>query len=209
MVESMISDQVARWRRRRTAPVILELDLTDGLLEERPADPLSAALLARRRLLLADVLDGLRRACGDGRVRALVSAINLTLLAVPIFVLGLLLLLVFGFRLGVAPVTGGAGPAQIVLPALTLGLIGAPWYAQIVADLWTDYQRLGYAAAHNDSLSSTIPSRCLGRSSVLIPSKTILSASQNTLIPNSKRDNSAISPVYAHQRGVLQEGDLS
>jgi peptide/nickel transport system permease protein len=69
-----------------------------------------------------------------GRVRSLVSAINLILLAVPIFVLGLLLLLVFGFRLGVAPVTGGAGPAQLVLPALTLGLIGAPWYAQIVAD---------------------------------------------------------------------------
>jgi peptide/nickel transport system permease protein len=73
-----------------------------------------------------------------GRVRALVSAINLTLLAVPIFVLGLLLLLVFGFRLGVAPVTGGAGPAQLVLPALTLGLIGAPWYAQIVADQMQD-----------------------------------------------------------------------
>ncbi len=73
-----------------------------------------------------------------GRVKALVSAVNLTLLAIPIFVLGLLLLLVFGFRLGIAPVTGGTGPAQIVLPALTLGLIGAPWYAQIVADQMQD-----------------------------------------------------------------------
>jgi ABC-type dipeptide/oligopeptide/nickel transport system permease component len=73
-----------------------------------------------------------------GRVRALVGAINLLLLAVPIFVLGLLLLLLFGFRLGAAPVTGGAGPAQLVLPALTLGLIGAPWYAQIVADQMQD-----------------------------------------------------------------------
>lgn len=73
-----------------------------------------------------------------GRVRALVSAVNLTLLAIPIFVLGLLLLLVFGFQLAVAPVTGGAGPAQLVLPALTLGLIGAPWYAQIVADQMQD-----------------------------------------------------------------------
>jgi peptide/nickel transport system permease protein len=68
------------------------------------------------------------------RVRALVSAVNLTLLAVPIFVLGLLLLLVFGYQFQLAPVTGGAGFAQLVLPALTLGLIGAPWYAQIVAD---------------------------------------------------------------------------
>jgi len=73
-----------------------------------------------------------------GWARALVGAVNLTLLAIPIFVLGLLLLLVFGFRFGIAPVTGGAGPAQLVLPALTLGLIGAPWYAQIVADQMQD-----------------------------------------------------------------------
>jgi ABC-type dipeptide/oligopeptide/nickel transport system permease component len=68
------------------------------------------------------------------RVRALISSVNLTLLAIPVFVLGLLLLLVFGYQLHLAPVTGGADPAHIVLPALTLGLIGAPWYAQIVAD---------------------------------------------------------------------------
>src|SRR6266496_4130874 len=60
MVESRISDQVAKFRQRRTAPLILELDLTEGIIEERPADPLSAVVLARRRLLLADVLDGLR-----------------------------------------------------------------------------------------------------------------------------------------------------
>jgi ABC-type dipeptide/oligopeptide/nickel transport system permease component len=68
------------------------------------------------------------------RVRGLISSVNLTLLAIPVFVLGLLLLLVFGYQLHLAPVTGGADPAHIVLPALTLGLIGAPWYAQIVAD---------------------------------------------------------------------------
>jgi ABC-type dipeptide/oligopeptide/nickel transport system permease component len=91
-----------------------------------------------------------------GRVRALVSAINLTLLAVPIFVLGLLLLLLFGFRLGIAPVTGGTGPAQLVLPALTLGLIGAPWYAQIVADqmqesLASSYVRTAVSKGLSDS----------------------------------------------------------
>ncbi len=72
------------------------------------------------------------------RVRAAVSAVNLTLLALPQFVVGLVLLLIFGFRLHMAPVTGGAGPAEIVLPALTLGLAGAPWYAQIVADQMAD-----------------------------------------------------------------------
>jgi ABC-type dipeptide/oligopeptide/nickel transport system permease component len=72
------------------------------------------------------------------RVRAVVAAVNLTLLSLPQFVVGLLLLLIFGFRLHLAPVTGGAGPAEIVLPALTLGLVGAPWYAQIVADQMAD-----------------------------------------------------------------------
>ncbi len=72
------------------------------------------------------------------KVRAVVGAVNLTLLALPQFVVGLLLLLVFGFKLHMAPVTGGAGPAEIVLPALTLGLVGAPWYAQIVADQMAD-----------------------------------------------------------------------
>src|SRR6266536_3343329 len=76
MVESRISDQVAKFRQRRTAPLILELDLTEGIIEERPADPLSAVVLARRRLLLADVLDGLRRARGDQRVRALVAKVG-------------------------------------------------------------------------------------------------------------------------------------
>ncbi|HEY1643406.1 MAG TPA: ABC transporter permease [Streptosporangiaceae bacterium] len=72
------------------------------------------------------------------RVRVAVSAVNLVLLAIPQFVVGLVLLLVFGFQLHAAPVTGGAGAAQIVLPALTLGLVGAPWYAQIVADQMQD-----------------------------------------------------------------------
>jgi len=72
------------------------------------------------------------------RVRAAVGAVNLTLLALPQFVVGLLLLLLFGFKLHMAPVTGGAGLPEIVLPALTLGLVGAPWYAQIVADQMAD-----------------------------------------------------------------------
>ncbi len=71
----MIADQVARMRQRRTAPLILELDLSDGLGEERPADPVSA-MLARRRLVLADVLDGLRRARNDQRVKALIAKVD-------------------------------------------------------------------------------------------------------------------------------------
>lgn len=65
-------------RDRRNAPLILELDLTDGLIESVPADPLST-LLSMRRVQLRDVLEGLRRARGDARVRALVVKISGTL----------------------------------------------------------------------------------------------------------------------------------
>jgi protease-4 len=62
-------------RERRTAPLILELDLTDGLVESAPSDPLTA-LMSIRRNHLRDVLDGLRRARGDARVRALVVKVS-------------------------------------------------------------------------------------------------------------------------------------
>ena len=62
-------------RERRTAPLILELDLTDGLVETAPADPISA-ILSMRRTNLRDVLDGLRRARSDSRVRALVVKVS-------------------------------------------------------------------------------------------------------------------------------------
>jgi protease IV len=75
MAESMIADQLAKLHQRRTAPVILELDLSEGLGEERPADPVSA-LLSHRRMILADVLDGLRRARNDRRVKALIVKVG-------------------------------------------------------------------------------------------------------------------------------------
>ena len=62
-------------RDRRTAPLILELDLTEGIMETAPADPISA-IMSMRRTSLRDVLDGLRRARSDSRVRALVVKVT-------------------------------------------------------------------------------------------------------------------------------------
>jgi protease IV len=75
MPQMMIADQLARWRRQRTAPLILELDLTEGIAEEPPGDPVSA-VLTMRRTRLADLLAGLRRARSDQRVRALVVKVG-------------------------------------------------------------------------------------------------------------------------------------
>jgi len=62
-------------RQRTTGPLILELDLTEGLAESHPTEPI-AALLALRRTRLLEVLDGLKRASRDPRVRALVAKVG-------------------------------------------------------------------------------------------------------------------------------------
>jgi protease IV len=75
MADAKLAASLVRMRRRRTGPLILELDLTDGIAEGAPADPLSA-LLAMRRTRLQDLLDGLRRAAADDRVRVLVVKVG-------------------------------------------------------------------------------------------------------------------------------------
>jgi protease-4 len=70
-----LTEQVSRLRQRQTAPLILELDLTDGLPEGPVTDPLSA-VMARRKVRLEDVIEGLRRARQDDRVRALVVKVG-------------------------------------------------------------------------------------------------------------------------------------
>src|ERR1700759_4062889 len=75
MADARLAAQLVRMRQRRTGPLILELDLTDGIAEGAPADPLSA-LLTMRRTRLQDLLDGLRRAAADDRVRVLVVKVG-------------------------------------------------------------------------------------------------------------------------------------
>jgi len=75
------------------------------------------------------VWDGLR----PKRSR-LLAVVNVGLLSVPTFSLAFLLLLAFGYELSWFPIDGGTGGSRIVLPALTLGLFGMPYYANVVRD---------------------------------------------------------------------------
>ena len=56
----------------------------------------------------------------------------------PQFIVALLLLYVFAARLGWLPMSGYGTPAHAVLPALTLGLLGAGWYARMVRSAMVD-----------------------------------------------------------------------
>jgi protease-4 len=75
MADAKLAGQIARMRQRTTGPLILELDLTDGIVEGPPQDPV-AALLTIRRTRLPDLLEGLKRAADDDRVRALVVRVG-------------------------------------------------------------------------------------------------------------------------------------
>jgi len=75
MADAKLAGQIVRMRQRRTGPLILELDLTDGIADGPPQDPV-AALLTIRRTRLPDLLDGLKRASSDDRVRALVVKVG-------------------------------------------------------------------------------------------------------------------------------------
>src|SRR5580693_3640036 len=75
MADARLAAQLVRMRQRRTGPLILELDLTEGIAEGPPADPLTA-LLTMRKTRLQDLLEGLRRAAADDRVRVLVVKVG-------------------------------------------------------------------------------------------------------------------------------------
>jgi peptide/nickel transport system permease protein len=69
------------------------------------------------------LLLGFRSAYGKSRLwGALASALTAIGLAVPVFLTGLLLILVFALGLGIFPVSGSGGVEFLVLPAVTLAL---------------------------------------------------------------------------------------
>jgi protease-4 len=75
MAATGIPESILKLARQRNAPLILELDLTDGLLETRPSDPVQA-LMSRHQPTVTDVLSGLKAARDDERVKALIVKVG-------------------------------------------------------------------------------------------------------------------------------------
>ncbi|RYE81882.1 MAG: ABC transporter permease, partial [Hyphomicrobiales bacterium] len=62
----------------------------------------------------------------------------------PQFVVGLLLLYVFAYQLGWFPIGGYGTWRHLVLPALTLGILGAGWYSRMMRSSMIDVLRQDY-----------------------------------------------------------------
>ena len=62
----------------------------------------------------------------------------------PPFIVGLLLLYVFAYRLDWLPLSGYGGLSHLVLPALTLGIAGGGWYSRMMRSSMIEVLRLDY-----------------------------------------------------------------
>lgn len=78
----------------------------------------------------------------------------------PQFVVSLLLLYVFAVKLGWFPIGGYGTFAHLVLPALTLGLLGSGWYSRMLRSSMIDVLRADYIR--------TARAKGLGRSRVVL-----------------------------------------
>jgi peptide/nickel transport system permease protein len=97
------------------------------------------------------VLAAVRR---NGTVDRTVMTMSFVGVSSPQFVAALLLLYVFAAKLGWFPMSGYGSPMHIVLPALTLGLLGAGWYARMVRSAMIDVLGQDYVrTAHAKGLS--------------------------------------------------------
>ena len=96
--------------------------------------------------LTLGVIAALRR---DGVVDRLVMTLSFVGVSTPQFLVALLLLYVFAATLGWFPMSGYGTPAHLVLPACTLGILGAGWYARIVRSAMIDVLGQDYVRTAN------------------------------------------------------------
>jgi peptide/nickel transport system permease protein len=115
-----------------------------AIMERLPATLLLAVAATVLELLIG-VPVGLGAALYRGRWqdRALMIPTLLGVCA-PSFWVGLLLLYSLAFQLPIFPLGGYGTPAHLVLPALTVALIGAPWYARMLRSSMLDVLGMDY-----------------------------------------------------------------
>ena len=139
---------------------VIRGDLGESFFSGEPVRDSIAARLPRTALLALaalivqlaigiplGLLAALRR--GSGLDRGILFA-SLIGVAIPSFVLGFLFLYLLAFKLGAFPLGGSGSFNHLILPALTVGLAGAAWYARMLRStalniLDEDYIRMARA----------------------------------------------------------------
>jgi peptide/nickel transport system permease protein len=160
-LDQPLATQYARYVLR-----LAVLDLGESLVDRKPvlATMLrylpNTALLALAAMALTvplSLLLGFRSVYGKSRFwEALATAFTAIGLAVPVFLIGLFLILVFALGLGLFPVSGSGGVEFLVLPAVTLSLpLGALLTRLVRTVLRQESQRPYVLLARAKGLSET------------------------------------------------------
>ena len=133
---------------------LVQLDFGRSYLQRSEVSELIAARLpATLLLMLGAIVCELVLGLTMGLVAALKrgSATDQTLMvgsfvgvSAPQFVVGLLLLYVFAVRLDWFPIGGYGTFAHLVLPSVTLGILGAGWYSRMMRSSMIDVLRQDY-----------------------------------------------------------------
>lgn len=143
---------------------LLQLDLGRSYLQKTEVSTLIAARLPATLLLMVGaisaelvvgltmgVVAALRRGTTTDNSLMIASFIGVS---APQFVVGLLLLYVFAVQLGWFPIGGYGTFAHLVLPAMTLGILGSGWYSRMMRSSMIDVLRQDFIrTAHAKGLS--------------------------------------------------------
>lgn len=84
-----------------------------------------------------------------GAIDRAVMTVSFVGVSAPQFVVALVFLYIFAVTLGWFPMSGFGTPMHIVLPALTLGVLGAGWYARMVRSAMIDVLNQDYIRTAN------------------------------------------------------------
>ncbi|HEX5505148.1 MAG TPA: nickel ABC transporter permease [Thermomicrobiales bacterium] len=124
--------------------LLTNVPVTDEIMERFPST-VELAVAGLAVSLAIGVPLGLLAAVTRRRwVDSAIMVVALGGLSVPSFWLGLLLLLLFGVKLGWFPVLGGEGLRSLVLPAFTLGIVGASVLARLTRSSMLEVLRHDY-----------------------------------------------------------------
>ncbi len=111
---------------------IQKTEVTTLILSRLPATLLLMAGAIAIELVIglsAGIFAATRRGRKSDRV---VMVLSFAAVSAPQFVVGILLLYVFSVKLGWFPISGYGTFSHLVLPALTLGLLGGGWYSRMI-----------------------------------------------------------------------------
>jgi peptide/nickel transport system permease protein len=121
--------------------------VVDSLVDRIPATLKLAAAGIVMQLLIGlplGILAALRR---GSLIDRFVLLFSLSGALVPVFVVGFALLYLIAYKASLLPIGGYGGFQHLVLPSLTLGLAGAPWYARMMRSAMIDIVGQEYVRA--------------------------------------------------------------